>query len=156
MNGKLWGDDIINSLICISISTVQEMFRWKWQTFKISQLPHFVSDLHQIFTVLFKMLYSLLTELTPGAYCIKLLPEKNSGYFNQSFLPMVKSMVKSCLPEFSDFTRVFSLVKVLCNGPLDRISPFRISTVESSFDATEDDHDITSDVYSYCLLTCLF
>ena len=27
-------------------------------------------------------------------------------------------MVNSCLPEFSDFTRVFSPVKVLCNGPL--------------------------------------
>ena len=31
---------------------------------------------------------------------------------------MVKSVVNSCLPEFSDFTRVFSPVKVLCNGPL--------------------------------------
>ena len=29
---------------------------------------------------------------------------------------MVKSMINSCLPEFSDFTRVFfSPVKVLCN-----------------------------------------
>ena len=32
---------------------------------------------------------------------------------------MVKSMVNSCLPEFSDFTRVFSPVKVVCNGPLE-------------------------------------
>ena len=32
---------------------------------------------------------------------------------------MVKSMVNSFLPEFSDFTRVFSPVKVLCNGPLN-------------------------------------
>ena len=39
----------------------------------------------------------------PGGYCIKLLLKKNSGYFNQSFLPMVKSMVTSCLPEFSEF-----------------------------------------------------
>ena len=30
---------------------------------------------------------------------------------------MAKSMVNSCLLEFLDFTRVFSLVKVLCNGP---------------------------------------
>ena len=30
---------------------------------------------------------------------------------------MVMSMVNSCLPEFSEFTRVFSPVKVLCNGP---------------------------------------
>ena len=54
-----------------------------------------------------------------GAYCTKLLPEKNSGYFNWSFqfLLMVKSMVNSCLPEFSHFTRVSSPVKVLCNGP---------------------------------------
>ena len=59
-----------------------------------------------------------------GASCIKLLPEKKSGYSNQSFLPMVKSMVNgqwskvnSCLLEFSDFTRVFPPVKVLCNRP---------------------------------------
>ena len=51
------------------------------------------------------------------AYCITVLLEKNSGYFNRSFLPMVKSMVNSCLPEFSDLTRVFSPVKMLCNGP---------------------------------------
>ena len=31
---------------------------------------------------------------------------------------MVKSMVKLCLLEFSDFTWVFSVVKVLCNRPL--------------------------------------
>ena len=31
---------------------------------------------------------------------------------------MVESMVNSCLPEFSDFTRVFTPVRVLCNGPL--------------------------------------
>ena len=37
---------------------------------------------------------------------------------------MVKSVVKSCLPEFSDFTRVFSPVKVLCNGPLVYNSQF--------------------------------
>ena len=30
MNGKLWGDDIINSLICIFILTSQEMFFWKF------------------------------------------------------------------------------------------------------------------------------
>ena len=36
-------------------------------------------------------------------------------YFNWNFYPMLKSMAKLCLPEFSDFTRVFSLVKVLCN-----------------------------------------
>ena len=30
---------------------------------------------------------------------------------------MVKSMVKLCLPKFSDFTRVFSPVKVSMNRP---------------------------------------
>ena len=54
----------------------------------------------------------------PGTYCIKHLPEKNSGYFNRSFLPMVKSVVNSFLPEFSDFTRVLSPVKDSRNGPL--------------------------------------
>ena len=40
-------------------------------------------------------------QLPHGAYCIKLLPEKNSVYFNRIFfLPMAKPMVKSCLPEF--------------------------------------------------------
>ena len=55
---NLWGDEIINSLICIFISTVQEMFRWKLRKFKISYLPNFLSDLHKFFTVLFKMFYS--------------------------------------------------------------------------------------------------
>ena len=34
MNGKLWGDDIINSLICIFISTGQEMFLEKLRNSK--------------------------------------------------------------------------------------------------------------------------
>ena len=37
------------------------------------------------------------TGVDSGAYCIKLLPKKNSGYFNRSFFPMVKSMVKIML-----------------------------------------------------------
>ena len=45
---------------------------------------------------------TLLSKVPTWAHCIKLLPEKNSGYFNRSFFPMVKSMVKLCLPEFSD------------------------------------------------------
>ena len=61
-------------------------------------------------------LHEIVTVNTPGAYCIKLLPEKNSGYFNRSFLPMVKSVVNSWLPEFSDFASFIS-GKVLCNGP---------------------------------------
>ena len=32
-----------------------------------------------------------------GAYCIKVLPEKNSGYFNRCVFPVVKSMVKIML-----------------------------------------------------------
>ena len=64
IHGKLWGDGIINSLICIFISTVQEMFRWKLRKFKISYLPYFLSDLHQIFTVLFEMCYTF--------YCLNL------------------------------------------------------------------------------------
>ena len=47
-----------DSLICIFILTVQEMFRWKLQQFKISYLPYFSSDFNQIFTVLFEMFYS--------------------------------------------------------------------------------------------------
>ena len=56
IHGKLWGDEIINSLIFIFMFTFQEMFCWK---FKISYFLYFFSfDLHQIFTVLFEMLYS--------------------------------------------------------------------------------------------------
>ena len=35
MNEKLWGDDIINSLICIFIRTGQEMFPENLRNFKI-------------------------------------------------------------------------------------------------------------------------
>ena len=45
IHGKLWGDDIINSLICIIcifISTVQEMFHWKLWKFKISYSLFFI------------------------------------------------------------------------------------------------------------------
>ena len=52
---------------------------------------------------------------TSGAYCIKLLPEKNSGYFNHSVFPMVKSMVNSMLTWVFRVYLGFSLVKVLCN-----------------------------------------
>ena len=34
--GKSWGHDIINSLICIFISTGQEMFRENLRNFKVS------------------------------------------------------------------------------------------------------------------------
>ena len=37
---KLWGDDIINSLIWIFIRTGQEMFSEKIWNFKLSQLPY--------------------------------------------------------------------------------------------------------------------
>ena len=43
---KLWGDDIINSLIWIFIRTGQEMFSEKMWNFKMSQLPYFLSDFH--------------------------------------------------------------------------------------------------------------
>ena len=44
---KLWGDDITNSLIWIFIRTGQEMFSEKmWTSFKLSQLPYFLSDFH--------------------------------------------------------------------------------------------------------------
>ena len=47
---KLWGDDIINSLICIFISTVREVFRWKLRKIQsfISSLffPRFTSNFH--------------------------------------------------------------------------------------------------------------
>ena len=61
IHGKLRGDEIINSLICIFISTVQVMFHLKLRFFFFffsSFFSHFKSELHQIFTVLFEMFYS--------------------------------------------------------------------------------------------------
>ena len=49
---KLWGDDIINSLIWIFIRTGQEMFSEKIWNFKMSYLPYFSSNFHNLFTVL--------------------------------------------------------------------------------------------------------
>ena len=48
---------------------------------------------------------------------IKLLPEKNSGCFNQSFVPMVKSMVNFMLTWVSDFTWAFLWQKFYAMGP---------------------------------------
>ena len=47
---KLWGDDIINSLIWLIIRTGQEMFSEKMWNFKMSQLPYFLSDFHNFCT----------------------------------------------------------------------------------------------------------
>ena len=47
---KLWGDDIINSLIWIFIRTGQELFSEKMWNFKMSQLPYFLSDFHHVCT----------------------------------------------------------------------------------------------------------
>ena len=49
---KLWGHDIINSLIWIFIRTGQEMFSEKMWNFKMSQLPYFLSDFHHFCTIL--------------------------------------------------------------------------------------------------------
>ena len=46
---KLWGDDIINSLIWIFIRTGQEMFSKKIWNFKMSYLPYFSSNFHNFF-----------------------------------------------------------------------------------------------------------
>ena len=66
IHGKLWGNDIVNSFICIFISTVQEKF------------PYFLSNLHQIFTALFEMFYSF--------YWINLNPDRGSPLNFGSFL----------------------------------------------------------------------
>ena len=61
---KKWGEDIINSLICIFISTVQE----NNVSLKITKLHNlisslFLSDFSQIFTVLFEI-FTLSIDLT--------------------------------------------------------------------------------------------
>ena len=65
----------------------------------------------------FHPIYFHFILLLPRGLLHNTLPEKNSGYFNRSFVPMVKSMVKLSLPEFWYFTRGFSPVIVLCNRP---------------------------------------
>ena len=57
------------------------------------------------------------TSWRSGAYCIKLLPEKNSSYFNQSLFTMVKSLVKIMLTWVFRFYRSFSPVKFYAMGP---------------------------------------
>ena len=47
---KLWGHDIINSLIWIFIRTGQELFSEKMWNFKMSQFPYFLSDFHHFCT----------------------------------------------------------------------------------------------------------
>ena len=43
----------------------------------------------------------------PGAYCINLLPEKSSGYFNRIFFPYGKVNGKNHANLSFNFTRVF-------------------------------------------------
>ena len=50
-----------------------------------------------------------------GPYAYKFYYYTKNGYFNQLllllfFCPMVKLMVKLCLLDLSDFTRIFSMV----------------------------------------------
>ena len=64
----MWGDDIIDSLICVFILTVQEMFRWKLKKKKKKKKKkikffHIFLIFYQILTVLFK-LFTLSIELT--------------------------------------------------------------------------------------------
>ena len=68
IHGKLWGDDIFNLLICIIHIDCSKMFSWKLWKFK--DLPYFLSNLHQIFTILFEMFYSF--------YWINLNPDQSS------------------------------------------------------------------------------
>ena len=51
---KLCDDNIIESLICIFTSTVQEMLCEQIVKFKYSLLPYFLFDFHQTSTVLYE------------------------------------------------------------------------------------------------------
>ena len=51
-SSKLWGDDIINSLIRIFISSGQEMFSEKIWNVNMSYLPNFLPDFHNFCTIL--------------------------------------------------------------------------------------------------------
>ena len=63
-------------------------------------------------SVMFTSYTYSLTWAHAGAYCKKLLPEKNSGYFNQFFSYGKVNVKVICLPESLNFTRFFSPVKV--------------------------------------------
>ena len=65
-------------------------------------------------TILYNLVPTTILARPPGAYCIKLLPEKNSGYFNPNFFSYGKVNGKILL------TKVFqkySPAKVLCSRP---------------------------------------
>ena len=91
-------------------------------------VPSDLYDFHESAVTSPKILWNLwykMLGIISGAHCIQLSPKKKSGYFNGSFVPMLKSMVKLSLLEFSDFTGCFSpVIKVLCNrvGPRQLIS----------------------------------
>ena len=59
--------------------------------------------------------------ILPGAYCIKLLPEKKTGYINQSFFSYGKVNGKTANPNFWILPEFFSQVKLLCNRSLGSI-----------------------------------
>ena len=66
IHGKLWGDDIINSLICIFISTVQEMFHWKLKNYKFHIFLNFYPIYIKFHCSVQNILLSLLNQLKPG------------------------------------------------------------------------------------------
>ena len=88
IHGKLWGHDIINSLICIFISFCSRHVSLKITEIQNSYLPYFLSDLHQIFYCsvricslsLFHQRYALPLSYQPFSY-IKIV-QNAYIYFN--------------------------------------------------------------------------
>ena len=99
INGKLWGDDIISSLVSIFTSTVtvQEMFREILRKFKMSYLPYFVIRfIHQSFTLrlMFEMFYSF--------FWINLILDRSFPFKCRSLLWSITGQ-RSCLLSLRDF-----------------------------------------------------
>ena len=100
--------------ILLSLKNHGEDSKGKKQTGKNCKGP--ISPHCTTLTITLVLLYTKYHDI----WCLMhktLLPEKNSGYFNGSFVPVIKSMVKLCLPEFSDFTIVFLRLKFYAIGP---------------------------------------
>ena len=75
MNGNLWGDDIINSLICIFISTGQEMFLEN--NFLIFQ------QIFIMFSLFCSKMFTLSSEIKLNLFRISPLSEQNKYRFSR-------------------------------------------------------------------------
>ena len=85
-----------------SLLTVQEVFRWKLRKLKILYLPYFLSDLHQLFTVLFENFYSLyglhlnLDRISPLSYVQTIRGVQYANYLHAAWRIVQHLVISLC------------------------------------------------------------